>query len=85
VRDLHQAMSKNVERVRKHKVIDTLIFDHLIEDLQTAFKLFCQLIPDDLATQGDHNKTNRRTLEDIKRMCNIPTVPPEIGAEIQFR
>ena len=85
VRDLHQAMSKNVERVRKDKVIDTLIFDHLIEDLQTAFKLFCQLTPDDLATQGDHNKTNRRTLEDIKRMYNIPAVPPEIGAEIQFR
>ena len=85
VRDLHEAMSKNVERVRKHKVIDTLIFDHLNEDLQTAFKLFCQLTHDDLATQGDHNMTNRRTLEDIKRMCNIPAVPPEIGAEIQFR
>ncbi len=80
-----RTMSKNVERVRKHKVIDTLIFDHLIEDLQTVFKLFCQLTPDDLATQGDHNKTNRRTLEDIKRMCNIPAVPPEISAEIQFR
>jgi tRNA(Arg) A34 adenosine deaminase TadA len=85
VRDVHETMSKKVERVRKHKVIDTLIFDHLIEDLQTAFKLFCQLSPDDLATQGDHNKTNRRTLEDIKRMHSIPAVPPEIGAEIQFR
>ena len=85
VRDLHGVMSKNVERIRKDKVIDTHIFDHLIEDLQTAFKLFCQITPDDLATQGDHNKTNRRTLEDIKRMCNIPAVPPEIGAEIQFR
>ena len=85
VRDLHEVMSKNVERIRKDKVIDTLIFDHLIEDLQTAFKLFCQITPDDLATRGDHNKTNTRTLEDIKRMCNIPAVPPEIGAEIQFR
>jgi tRNA(Arg) A34 adenosine deaminase TadA len=85
VRDLHQAVSKRVERVRKDKVIDTLVFDHLIEDLQTAFKLFCQLTPDDLATQGDHNKTNRRTLDDIRRMCNIPMVPPEIRAEIHFR
>src|SRR6266516_3070560 len=45
VRDLHQMMSRRVEGVRKDKVIDTLIFDHLIEVLQTGFKLFCQVTP----------------------------------------
>ena len=62
VRDLHQAMSKSVGRARKDKVIDTLIFDHLIGDLQTGFNLFCRLTPDDLATRGDYNATNRRLL-----------------------
>ena len=51
-RDLHQTMSRRVEGVRKDKVIDTHIFDHLIEDLQTGFKLLCQLTPDDLANGG---------------------------------
>ena len=85
VRDLYQRMSRRVEGVRKDKVIDTLIFDHLIEELQTAFKLFCQLTPDDLTTRGDHNTTNRRTFEDLRRMCNIPAAPPDIRAEIHFR
>jgi len=85
VRDLHQRMSRRVESVRKDKVIDTLIFDHLIDDLQTAFKLFCQLTPNDLATRGDHNATNRRTFEDLRRICNISAAPPDISAEIHFR
>src|SRR5262249_52498631 len=62
VRDLHQAMSKRVEDIRKDKVIDTLIFDHLVEDLAAAFKLLCQVSPDDLATRDDHNKTNGRSM-----------------------
>jgi tRNA(Arg) A34 adenosine deaminase TadA len=85
VRDLHKRMSRRVEGVRKDKVIDTLIFDHLIDDLQTAFKLFCQLTPDDLTTRGDHNKTNRRSFEDLRRMCNVPAAPTDIRAEIHFR
>jgi tRNA(Arg) A34 adenosine deaminase TadA len=85
VRDLHKAMSKRVESVRKGKVIDTLIFDHLIEDLQTGFKLLCELTPDHLATRGDHNATNKRTFDDLRRICNIPTVRPDAGAEIHFR
>jgi tRNA(Arg) A34 adenosine deaminase TadA len=85
VRGLYQRMSRRVEGVRKDKVIDTLIFDHLIEELQTAFKLFCQLTPDDLTTRGDHNTTNRRTFKDLRRMCNIPAAPPDIRAEIHFR
>ena len=85
VRDLHEKMSRRVEGVRNDKVIDTLIFDYLIDDLQTAFKLFCQLTPDDLATRGDHNATNRRTFEDLRRMCNIPATPPDIHAETHFR
>jgi tRNA(Arg) A34 adenosine deaminase TadA len=80
VRDLYQAMSKRVERVRKDKVIDTLIFDHLLEHLQIAFKLLCQATPDDLTTGGDHNKANRRTFDDLRRMCNIPAAPPHIPA-----
>jgi len=84
VRDLHQAMSKRVERIRKDKVIDTLIFDHLVEDLETGFKLLCQASPDELATRGDHNVANRRTFEDLRRMCNIPAAPPAIRAEIHF-
>ena len=85
VRDLHQAMSKSVGRARKDKVIDTLIFDHLIGDLQTGFKLFCRLTPDDLATRGDYNATNRRTLDDLRRMSNIPTIRSDRYAEVHFR
>jgi tRNA(Arg) A34 adenosine deaminase TadA len=86
VRDLHQAMSRRVEDVRKDKVIDTLIFDHLIEDLQTGFKMLCQTGPEELMTKGDHNATNRRTLDDLRRMCNIPTPRPAAShAEVHFR
>jgi len=85
VRDLHQDMSESVERARKDKVIDTLIFDHLIGDLQTGFKLFCRLTPDDLATRGDYNATNRRTLDDLRRMSNIPTIRSDTYAEVHFR
>jgi tRNA(Arg) A34 adenosine deaminase TadA len=85
VRDLHQTMSKRVEGLRKDKVIDTLIFDHLLEHLQTAFKLLCQATPDDLATGEDHKKANRRTLDDLRRMCNVPAAPPAARAEVHFR
>jgi hypothetical protein len=78
-------MSKSVERARKDKVIDTLIFDHLIGDLQAGFNLFCRLTPDDLATRGDYNATNRRTLDDLRRMSNIPTIRPDSHAEVHFR
>jgi len=83
-RNLHQAMSNRVEGVRKGKVIDTLIFDHLVEDLETGFKLFCQLTPDDLTTRGDHNTTNRRTFDDLRRMCNVPTTRPASRAAVHF-
>jgi tRNA(Arg) A34 adenosine deaminase TadA len=86
VRDFHQAMSRRVEDVRKDKVIDTLIFDHLIEDLQTGFKMLCQAGPEELMTKGDHNAMNRRTLDDLRRMCNIPTPRPAASrAEGHFR
>ena len=85
VRDLHHTMSRRVERVRNEEVIDTLIFDHLIEDLQAGFKLFSQISPDDLATRGDHNATNSRTLDDLRRMCNVPTARSASRAEVHFR
>jgi tRNA(Arg) A34 adenosine deaminase TadA len=85
VRDLHQTMSRRVEGIRNDKVIDTLIFDHLIEDLQTGFKLFCQVTPDDLTTRGNHNATNRRTFDDLRRMCNVPTTRPASRAAVHFR
>src|SRR5262245_3007829 len=83
--ELHQTMSKRVEGIRNDKVIDTLIFDHLIEDLQAGFKMLCQAGHDDLATNGDHNATNRRTLDDLRGMCNIPTTRPDTRAEAHFR
>src|SRR5438034_10406044 len=42
VHELHQTMSKRVEDIRKEKVVDTLIFDHMIEQLQSGFKILCQ-------------------------------------------
>ena len=76
VHELHQTMSKRVEGIRKEKVVDTLIFDHLIEHLQSGFKLLCQAGPEELMTKGDYNATNRQTLDDLRRMCNIPTLRP---------
>src|SRR5260221_2058027 len=72
VRELHQTMSKRVEGIRNEKVVDTLIFDHLIEHLQTGFKMLCQAGHEELMTKGD-NATNRRTFDDLRRICNIPT------------
>lgn len=69
-------MSKQVEGIRKEKVVDTLIFDHLIEHLQSGFKILCQAGPEELMTKGDYNATNRQTLDDLRRMCNIPTLRP---------
>jgi len=85
VRELHQTMSKRVEGIRTDKVVDTLIFDHLVEDLQTGLKMLCQVGPEELMTKGD-NATNRRTFDDLRRMCNIPTTRPAAGrAEVHFR
>jgi tRNA(Arg) A34 adenosine deaminase TadA len=85
VRELHQTMSKRVKGIRNEKVVDTLIFDHLIEHLQTGLKMLCQASPEDLTTEGDHKGTNQRTLDDLRRMCNIPTVRPPTRAEVHFR
>ena len=85
VHELHQMMSKRVEVLRDDKVIDTLIFDHLIEDLQRGFKMLCRASPEDLTTVGDHNARNRRTFDDLRRMCNIPTARPASRAEVHFR
>jgi tRNA(Arg) A34 adenosine deaminase TadA len=85
VHELHQMMSKRVEGLRDYKVIDTLIFDHLIEDLQRGFKMLCRASPKDLATVGDHNARNRRTFDDLRRMCNVPTARPASRAEVHFR
>jgi tRNA(Arg) A34 adenosine deaminase TadA len=85
VHELHQMMSNRVEGIRNDKVIDTLIFDHLIEDLQRGFKMLCRASPEDLATVGDHNARNRRTFDDLRRMCNIPTARPASRAEVHFR
>jgi tRNA(Arg) A34 adenosine deaminase TadA len=85
VHELHQMMSNRVEVLRDDKVIDTLIFDHLIEDLQRGFKMLCRASPEDLATVGDHNARNRRTFDDLRRMCNIPTARPASRAEVHFR
>jgi len=85
VHELHQMMSKRVEGIRDDKVIDTLIFDHLIEDLQRGFKMLCRASPEDLATVGDHNARNRRTFDDLRRMCNIPTARSASRAGVHFR
>jgi tRNA(Arg) A34 adenosine deaminase TadA len=86
VRELHQTMSKRVEGIRNEKVVDTLIFDHLLEDLKTGFKMLCQVGPEELMTKGGNDATNRRTLGDLRRMCNIPTNRPAAsGAEVHFR
>jgi tRNA(Arg) A34 adenosine deaminase TadA len=86
VRELHQTMSKRVEGIRSEKVVDTLIFDHLLEDLQAGFKMLSQADPEELMAKGDDNATNRRTLDDLRRMCNIPTAQPAVSrAEVHFR
>jgi tRNA(Arg) A34 adenosine deaminase TadA len=76
VRELHQTMSKRVEGIRTNKVADTLIFDYLVENLQTGFKMLCKVGHEELMTKGDNNATNRRTLDDLRRMFNIPTTRP---------
>jgi tRNA(Arg) A34 adenosine deaminase TadA len=86
VREHHQTMSKRSEGIRTNKVVDTLIFDHLVENLQTGFKMLCQVGHEELMTKGDNYATNRRTLDDLKRMCNIPTTRPAASrAEVHFR
>ena len=86
VLELHQTMSKRVEGIRNEKVVDTLIFDHLLEHLKTGFKMLCQVGPEELMTKGDNNATNRRTLDDLRRMCNIPTPRPAASrAKVHFR
>ena len=86
VRELHQTMSKRVEGIRNNKVVDTLIFDHQVETLQTGFKMLCQVGHEELMTKGDNNATNRRTLDDLRRKCNIPTTRPAASrAEVDFR
>jgi tRNA(Arg) A34 adenosine deaminase TadA len=70
---INNQISKKVEVFHKDKVIDTLIFDHLVEELRTAFEFFCGVAASDLVAQGVGNAANARTLRDLKRVCNIPT------------
>lgn len=72
--EINNAMAEKVERLHKENVVDTLIFDHLAVDLQSAFEFFCSVAASDLATQGAYNSANVRTLCDLKRACNIPIV-----------
>jgi tRNA(Arg) A34 adenosine deaminase TadA len=71
--EINNQISKKVEALRKEKVIDTLIFDHLVEELRTAFEFFCGVTASDLVAQGVGNTANTRTLRDLKQACNIPT------------
>ena len=70
--EINNEIARKVAHLHKQNVIDTLIFDHLVGDLQAAFEFFCGVVSDDLATQGAHNIANMRTLSDLKRACNIP-------------
>jgi hypothetical protein len=72
--DINWTVRQKVEALHGQNVIDTLFFDHLAEDLQAAFQFFCGVTAGDLATKGNHNVANARTLTDLKRVCNIPAV-----------
>ena len=71
--DINKTISEKVEKLHSQNVVDTLFFDHLASDLEAAFRFFCGVSVSDLATKGAHNTANARTLEDLKRVCNIPT------------
>jgi tRNA(Arg) A34 adenosine deaminase TadA len=72
-REINDAIAKRVKCLHDERVIDTLFFDHLADDIQIAFKFFCGVSASDLASQGDYNAANARTLRDLKQVCNIPT------------
>jgi tRNA(Arg) A34 adenosine deaminase TadA len=71
--EISDRISKKVEFLHEEKVIDTLIFDHLVGELKAAFEFFCGVTAKDLVTQGLRNAANTRTLRDLKQACNIPT------------
>lgn len=72
-REIDHAMGQKVEELHKEKIPDTLFFDHLTDELNTGFQLFCSVTDRDLATKGALHETNARTLRDLKRACNIPS------------
>ena len=72
-RTINAAIQQKVEALHDQGIPDTLFFDHLYPELQSAFQLLCAVGIDDLATKGNQNTMNARTLGDLKHMCNIPT------------
>jgi tRNA(Arg) A34 adenosine deaminase TadA len=68
------SIGQKVEALHKRNVVDTLFFDYLTEDLQSGFQLFCGVTDRDLTTSGAARDANARTLSDLKRLCNIPSV-----------
>jgi tRNA(Arg) A34 adenosine deaminase TadA len=71
---INGTIAQKVKALHMMDVVDTLFFDHLTEDLQSGFQLLCCVSDGDLATSGAARDANARTLSDLKRLCNIPSV-----------
>jgi tRNA(Arg) A34 adenosine deaminase TadA len=71
-REISNLISKKAGVLHQEKVVDTLIFDHFVNELKTAFEFFCGVAATDLITRGPCNAANARTLRDLKQACNIP-------------
>jgi tRNA(Arg) A34 adenosine deaminase TadA len=67
---MYAALLAKIGVLRAAKVLDTLFFDELHDELKAAFGHFWSISEGDLSTQGTDRDKNLRTLLDLRKLCN---------------
>jgi hypothetical protein len=72
---IYAALLTKIGVLRGAKVLDTLFFDDLHDELKAAFGHFWSISEGDLSAQGTDRDKNLRTLFDLRKLCNMPVLP----------
>lgn len=72
VRELHAGLLKRVEELLAKQLNLINVLDQSADILASAANLLRKTTAADLATKGDDQVRNARTLADMKRACNLP-------------
>lgn len=70
---LIRALQQQVNALARAGTVPVTILDHpeFRDDLRRATELLQSIQPGDLVTTGDDRDCNARTLDDVKRLCNL--------------
>lgn len=69
---LLQRIRKSAAQLESKHIPGTQYFDFLVAELERAYKQFNSLQPSRLSTSGTELARNTRTLNELKKLCNVP-------------